>query len=112
MLRVNSFGAILLPTSKEYQSGLVSSPPSEISINTPLYIGGLPTSVNATHFNNRKLAFNGCIRRFEVASSFQYFSIDLTSPDFGGSSSGIGSCYINVEPGTYFNGSAWIKNGT
>ncbi|XP_065060169.1 laminin subunit alpha-1-like [Rhopilema esculentum] len=108
MLRINTFGAILLPISKEYQSNHISTVPSDIGINTPLYIGGIPNSVNAPVFSGRRTAFNGCIRRFEIASSFQFFSLNLAAPDIRPFSSGPSSCYINIEPGTFFNGSGWI----
>ena len=111
MLRLNQFGAILLPTSKEYQKGEISSPSSEIIVSTPLYVGGLPNSVNAGNFNNRRLPFNGCLRQFEVASSFQYFSLNLAAPHIRGTSAGVGACYANVEPGVFFNGSAWVQYG-
>ena len=111
MLRINTFGAILLPTSKEYQSSIITSAPTEMLINTPVYIGGLPSSVNASSFNNRRFAFNGCLRRFEVASSFQFFSLNLAAPQIGGSNTGTASCPVNVEPGTFFNGSGWIYYG-
>ena len=112
MLRLSTFGAILLPASQEYQRGVVSSSSPDILVNTPLYIGGLPYLLNVTHFNNRRIAFTGCLRRFEVASSFQYYLLNLAAPDLRGSSAGASSCYMNVEPGIYFNGSGWIHYGT
>ena len=111
MLRLNTFGAILLPASQEYQRGVISSSTPEILVNTPLYIGGVPYSVNATNFNSRGTAFNGCLRKFEVASSFQYYTLNLISPDLRGSPVGASSCYLNVEPGIFYNGSAWIQFG-
>ena len=111
MLRINTFGAILLPISKEYQSNYISIVPSDIGINIPLYIGGIPNSVNAPGFSSRRTAFNGCIRRFEIASSFQFFSLNLAAPDIRALPPGPSSCYVNIEPGTFFNGSGWIFYG-
>ena len=111
MLRLYSLGAIFLPTSQEYQKGTLPSSTPEIIVNTPLYIGGVPYSVNTSKLNNRGRGFNGCLRRFEMASSFNYYLLNLGAPDLRGSSAGASSCYSNAESGTYYNGSAWIQYG-
>ena len=111
MLRLYSLGAIFLPTSQEYQKGTLSSSTQEILVNTPLYIGGVPYSVNTSKLYNKGRGFIGCLRRFEMASSFSYYLLNLGTPDLRESSAGASSCYSNVESGTYYNGSAWIQYG-
>ncbi len=111
MLRINQFVALLLPESKEYQQAYDVRPGTDFIIGTPVYIGGLATSVVATQFVNPKVGFTGCLRRFEVASDMRFFSLNLAAPHLGGAATGASPCYSNVETGAYFNVSSYIFYG-
>ena len=111
MLRINQFGAALLPESKEYVSEMELAASKKIMVGTPLYIGGLPSSVVANNFVNRAVGFTGCLRRYEVASDFKYYALDFASPQIRSLGAGSTACYNNVESGAFFNGSAWIYYG-
>eukprot|EP00794_Sanderia_malayensis_P010016 gene10016-11039_t len=105
MLRINQFIAILIPQSKEYQSNYNFMPGKDFIVGTPVYIGGLPTSIVAKQFVNRNNGFKGCLRRYEVASDMKFFALNYAAPTFA---VGANPCYANVETGAYFNTTSWI----
>ena len=104
---------MLIPDTMEYKNARQSNAASMMTLKTPLYIGGIPNSVNAQNFAMRKYGFAGCFQKFEISSGFETYPIDFTKPDLGGTQTGTVPCYSNVEPGVYFNGNdSWVFYGT
>ncbi|XP_065671411.1 laminin subunit alpha-1 isoform X3 [Hydra vulgaris] len=109
LLRIYQFGAMLIPDTMEYKNARQSNAASIMTLKTPLYIGGLPNSINAPNFVKRKYGFSGCFQKFEISSGMETYPIDFTNPDLGGTPTGTLPCYSNTEPGVYFNGNdSWV----
>ena len=101
----------MIPETREYHNQRHNEAASSMVLKTPLYIGGLPKGVNAPHFMNRNFGYNGCLRKFEISSAFETHALDFSKPDVGGTKTGTTSCYSNVEPGLYFNGTSFVYYG-
>ncbi|XP_069052056.1 laminin subunit alpha-2 isoform X1 [Lepisosteus oculatus] len=67
-----------------------------------IYIGGLPLNYTTRRIGPVVYSINACIRNFKMLNSM----LDLDNPT---SSYNIGSCYVNAQKGTYFDGTGFAK---
>ncbi|KAG8444246.1 hypothetical protein GDO86_009434 [Hymenochirus boettgeri] len=67
-----------------------------------LYVGGLPINYTTKRIGPVLQSINGCMRNFRMVEG----NTDLERPT---SSFKVGSCFVNPEKGTYFDGSGFAK---
>ena len=83
--------------------------PTKMNLKSPIYLGGLPSTVKTPNWIKQKGGFNGCVRFLSISSAKETHKVDLTQPEVRGSGMGAGSCYSTVQAGSGFNGSAWLR---
>ncbi|KAG9493525.1 hypothetical protein GDO78_001429, partial [Eleutherodactylus coqui] len=69
-----------------------------------LYVGGLPINYTTKRIGPVLHSIDGCIRNFRMVEGDTNFN----SPT---SSFNVGSCFVNPQKGTYFDGSGFAKTG-
>ncbi|KAJ8385914.1 hypothetical protein AAFF_G00178760 [Aldrovandia affinis] len=67
-----------------------------------LYIGGLPANYTTKRIGPVLYSINGCVRNFKMLG----YVLDMDNPT---SSHHVGSCFVNPQRGTYFNGTGYAK---
>ncbi|XP_058880004.1 laminin subunit alpha-2 isoform X3 [Acipenser ruthenus] len=67
-----------------------------------VYIGGVPVNYTIRRIGPVVYSINACIRNFKMLNS----ALDLDNPT---SSYNIGTCFVNAQTGTYFNGTGYAK---
>ncbi|XP_074043658.1 laminin subunit alpha-2 isoform X1 [Macrotis lagotis] len=67
-----------------------------------LYVGGLPINYTTRRIGPVVYSIDGCMRNLKMAEAPAY----LDNPT---SSFNVGTCYVNAQKGTYFNGSGFAK---
>lgn len=76
-----------------------------------VYMGGLPQNYTTKRIGPILYSLNGCIRNFKmqgnaVSSPLEDFKVDMEMPS---SSHMVGRCFVSTEPGTYFQGTGYLK---
>uniref|UniRef100_A0A8B9LLR2 Basement membrane-specific heparan sulfate proteoglycan core protein n=1 Tax=Astyanax mexicanus TaxID=7994 RepID=A0A8B9LLR2_ASTMX len=65
-----------------------------------LYVGGLPLNYTTKRIGPVVYSINGCIKNFRM------LNVDMENPT---SSYRVGSCFVNPQPGSYFDGTGYAK---
>uniref|UniRef100_A0A8C6UKU4 Basement membrane-specific heparan sulfate proteoglycan core protein n=1 Tax=Neogobius melanostomus TaxID=47308 RepID=A0A8C6UKU4_9GOBI len=76
-----------------------------------VYMGGLPQNYTTKRIGPILYSLNGCIRNFKmqgnaVSSPVVEFRVDMQNPS---SSHMVGRCFVSTEPGTFFQGTGYLK---
>ncbi|XP_048583966.1 laminin subunit alpha-1 isoform X2 [Nematostella vectensis] len=108
LLRIGSFGALLVPVWKEYQNYKnYEATRTTLDLTSPIYIGGVPEHVKIHPQVTRRFGFSGHFQKVALGSTIMEEKVfDLKNPMM---QSGIGKRYSNVEQGFRMNGSTWVK---
>ncbi|XP_071807655.1 laminin subunit alpha-2-like isoform X1 [Asterias amurensis] len=71
-----------------------------VKFDSPLYVGGAPSSLPKTINGMEMQSLEGCIREITINEN----TLDLTRPQV---SSMVTPCYMSTEPGAYFHGDGY-----
>ncbi|KAM7395151.1 hypothetical protein PAMA_006754 [Pampus argenteus] len=80
-----------------------------------LYVGGLPQTYTTRRIGPILYSINGCIRNLKMAgapvstdkdATDIHFNLNMATPT---SSHMVGRCFVATEPGTYFDGTGFLK---
>ncbi|MGH0147204.1 UNVERIFIED_CONTAM: hypothetical protein FKN15_055746 [Acipenser sinensis] len=95
----------ILTVDGRYSSQTTSPKKADIlDVVGMVYIGGVPVNYTIRRIGPVVYSINACIRNFKMLNS----ALDLDNPT---SSYNVGTCFVNAQTGTYFNGTGYAKTG-
>uniref|UniRef100_A0A8B9RME3 Basement membrane-specific heparan sulfate proteoglycan core protein n=1 Tax=Astyanax mexicanus TaxID=7994 RepID=A0A8B9RME3_ASTMX len=91
----------ILTVDNRYSKHTVSPKKADIlDVVGMLYVGGLPLNYTTKRIGPVVYSINGCIKNFRM------LNVDMENPT---SSYRVGSCFVNPQPGSYFDGTGYAK---
>uniref|UniRef100_A0A3B1JDB0 Laminin G domain-containing protein n=1 Tax=Astyanax mexicanus TaxID=7994 RepID=A0A3B1JDB0_ASTMX len=94
----------ILTVDNRYSKHTVSPKKADIlDVVGMLYVGGLPLNYTTKRIGPVVYSINGCIKNFRM------LNVDMENPT---SSYRVGSCFVNPQPGSYFDGTGYAKAAT
>lgn len=113
----NKQRALLMVDSK-YSKQMISPKKADLlDVVGVVHVGGLPQNYTTRRIGPILYSINGCIRNFKMlggavsskpgaASVIEDFKVDMEVPT---SHYMVGRCFVATEPGTYFDGTGYVK---
>ncbi|XP_048583639.1 laminin-like protein epi-1 [Nematostella vectensis] len=109
LLRINQFGVILVPDTKDYKNARQGDSRELLTINTPIYMGGVPPGVNTSMLESGGVSFIGCMKTMSIQSSNETETLNpRTERDISLSSVTNQTCYSTIQAQASFNGEGQI----
>uniref|UniRef100_A0A665UMT4 Basement membrane-specific heparan sulfate proteoglycan core protein n=1 Tax=Echeneis naucrates TaxID=173247 RepID=A0A665UMT4_ECHNA len=97
----------MLLVDRRYSKQMISPKKADLlDVVGMLYVGGLPLNYTTKRIGPILYSINGCIRRLKMEGSPVNFELDMTAPT---SSHMVGTCFVDTETGTYFDGTGYLK---
>ncbi|XP_029351939.1 laminin subunit alpha-2 isoform X3 [Echeneis naucrates] len=112
----------MLLVDRRYSKQMISPKKADLlDVVGMLYVGGLPLNYTTKRIGPILYSINGCIRRLKMegspvstkaaatgrsVSTVEDFELDMTAPT---SSHMVGTCFVDTETGTYFDGTGYLK---
>uniref|UniRef100_A0A665UQR1 Basement membrane-specific heparan sulfate proteoglycan core protein n=1 Tax=Echeneis naucrates TaxID=173247 RepID=A0A665UQR1_ECHNA len=94
----------MLLVDRRYSKQMISPKKADLlDVVGMLYVGGLPLNYTTKRIGPILYSINGCIRRLKMEGNFE---LDMTAPT---SSHMVGTCFVDTETGTYFDGTGYLK---
>uniref|UniRef100_A0AAV2K9N1 Laminin G domain-containing protein n=1 Tax=Knipowitschia caucasica TaxID=637954 RepID=A0AAV2K9N1_KNICA len=102
----------VLSVDSKYMKQLISPKKADLlDVVGVVYVGGLPQNYSCRRIGPILHSLNGCVRGFTmhgsaVSSQVENLSLDMETPS---SRHLVGRCFVSTEPGTYFQGTGYMK---